>query len=64
MRTKFTHCLTLRIVPEMDALIADAAYDSRITSKAAWIRWAITRSLRQGATGKKMCGDKGRHGQE
>ena len=38
MRTNFTHCLTLRIVPEMDALIADAAYDSRIPSKAAWIR--------------------------
>jgi hypothetical protein len=47
MRTNFTHCLTLRITPAMDSLIADAAYDARMMSKAAWIRLAIARSLRQ-----------------
>jgi hypothetical protein len=45
MKTKFTHCLTLRITPEMDSMIADAAYDSRMMSKAAWLRWAIARCL-------------------
>lgn len=47
MKTHFTHCLTLRITPAMDSLIADAAYDARMMSKAAWIRLAIARSLRQ-----------------
>jgi len=47
MKTNFTHCLTLRITPEMDSLIADAAYDARMMSKAAWIRLAIARSLQQ-----------------
>ena len=46
MKHKHTHALTLRITPLMDSLIADAAYDARMMSKAAWIRLAIARSLR------------------
>jgi len=44
MKTKFTHCLTLRIMPEMDSLVTEAAYDSR-QSKTAWIRAAIRQRL-------------------
>ena len=46
MKRKLTHCLTLRILPEMDLLVSDAAYDARL-SKAAWIRRAIHASIGQ-----------------
>jgi hypothetical protein len=44
MKMKVTHNLTLRIEPEMDSMIVDAAYDAR-TSKATWIRGAIHQRL-------------------
>jgi len=40
-----THCLTLRIEPELDELVTEAAFDDR-TSKASWIRMAIRQRLR------------------
>lgn len=46
MKTKFTHCLTLRITPEMDSLLCDAAHDARLP-KSDWIRLAIQKFLRQ-----------------
>jgi len=45
--TAYTHCLTLRITPEMDDFVADAAYTSR-QSKANWIRGAIHERLGRG----------------
>ena len=45
MKKKLTHCLTLRIPPELDLLISDASYDSRSSSKSAWIRRAIHAQL-------------------
>ena len=44
MTTAFTHCLTLRITPEMDELVANAAYGAHQT-KASWIRGAIHQRL-------------------
>jgi hypothetical protein len=44
MKRNKMHCLTLRIDPQLDDLIADASYDRR-TTKAAWIRAAIRQSL-------------------
>ena len=44
MKSKLTHCLTLRIEPHIDDMITEASYDSR-TSKAGWIRAAIRQSL-------------------
>lgn len=38
------HCLTLRIEPELDELLAEACWEHR-TSKATWIRAAIRQSL-------------------
>ncbi len=46
MKMKNTHCMTLRISPEVDSLIADAAHDARLP-KSGWIRLAIQRCLRQ-----------------
>jgi hypothetical protein len=46
MKTKFTHCLTLRLTPEMDSLLCDAAYDAHLP-KSGWIRLAIESFLRQ-----------------
>jgi hypothetical protein len=46
MKRKLTHCLTLRILPELDLLVTDAAFDARL-SKAAFIRRAIHASLGQ-----------------
>lgn len=46
MKTRFTHCLTLRITPEMDSLLCDAAHDARLP-KSAWIRLALQRCLQQ-----------------
>jgi len=46
MKIKFTHALTLRITPEMDSLLCDAAHDARLP-KSGWIRRAIERSLQQ-----------------
>ena len=43
---KNTHALTLRIPPELDSMIADAAYETR-QSKSAWIRLALQRCLKQ-----------------
>jgi hypothetical protein len=47
MTTAFTHCLTLRITPEMDELVANAAYDAHQT-KASWMRGAIHQRLGRG----------------
>jgi predicted HicB family RNase H-like nuclease len=44
MKTTLTHSLTLRISPELNLMILDAAYEARL-SKAAWIRKAINHSL-------------------
>jgi hypothetical protein len=44
MMTRFTHCMTLRIPPELDSLIADAAHDARLP-KSSWIRAAIHQRL-------------------
>ena len=46
MTTKFTHCLTLRITPEMDAMLCDAAHDAHLP-KSGWLRLAIQNFLRQ-----------------
>ena len=46
MKRKLTHCLTLRILPESNLLVSDAAYDAHL-SKAAWIRRAIQAHLGQ-----------------
>lgn len=46
MTIKNSHCLTLRIPPELDDLVIEASYDRR-TSKAAWIRGAIRQRLGQ-----------------
>lgn len=43
-KPKYTECMTLRLEPHLDDLVTEAAYDRR-TSKAAWIRSAIRRSL-------------------
>lgn len=39
-----THCLTLRIEPQLDNALTDACW-ARRTTKAAWIRTAIRNSL-------------------
>jgi predicted HicB family RNase H-like nuclease len=44
MKHKPVHCLTLRIDPQLDDLITEASYDSRL-SKNAWIRAAIRQTL-------------------
>ena len=44
MTIKNTHCLTLRIPPDLDLLVSDAAYDAR-QSKTSWIRAAIHQRL-------------------
>jgi predicted HicB family RNase H-like nuclease len=46
VENKNTHALTLRIPPELDSLVSDAAYESR-QSKNAWIRLALQRFLKQ-----------------
>jgi hypothetical protein len=46
MENKNTHALTLRIPPELDSLITDAAFDAR-QSKSAWIRLALQGCLKQ-----------------
>lgn len=44
MNRTYTRCLTLRIEPNVDDLLAEAAYDRRLT-KSDWIRTAIRRGL-------------------
>ena len=44
MKTKHTHCLTLRLEPQIDELITEASWE-RHTSKASWIRSAIRQNL-------------------
>ena len=44
VKTTNTHCMTLRIPPELDLLVSDAAYEAR-QSKASWIRAAIHQRL-------------------
>jgi hypothetical protein len=46
VENKNTHSLTLRITPEMDSLLSDAAHDARL-SKSGLIRLAIQRCLKQ-----------------
>jgi hypothetical protein len=46
MKTRFTHALTLRITPEMDSMLCDAAHDARLP-KSGWIRLALQRFLKQ-----------------
>jgi len=45
MNRKYTQSMTLRLEPQLDDLVADAAFDRR-TTKASWIRAAIRRSLK------------------
>jgi predicted transcriptional regulator len=45
MNRKSTHCLTLRLDPQLDELVTEAAYDHR-ASKSDWIRMAIRQRLR------------------
>lgn len=44
MKRKKTHCLTLRLDPQVDELICEVSHDDRMT-KADWIRSAIHQSL-------------------
>jgi predicted transcriptional regulator len=44
MKSQNTHCLTLRLDPQLDELLCEAAWERR-QSKAAWIRVAIKQSL-------------------
>jgi predicted HicB family RNase H-like nuclease len=54
MDRKNTCAFTLRITPELDEQITEAAYDRRM-SKASWIRMAIRQCLRlAGALEKKQ----------
>ncbi len=57
-QSKYTHCMTLRLTTELDAMIAEAAYDRRLT-KSDFIRAAIRRSIKdqQAATtaGERTC---------
>lgn len=46
VKMKNTHCMTLRLSPELDSIIADAAYDARLP-KSGWIRLVIEKCLRQ-----------------
>jgi hypothetical protein len=46
MNRIYTHCLTLRLTPDLDELLTEAAFDGRIT-KSDWIRVAIRQRLRQ-----------------
>jgi uncharacterized protein (DUF1778 family) len=45
MNQTYTHVMTLRLTTETDELIAEAAYDRRIT-KSDFIRAAIRQSLK------------------
>ena len=51
MKRTYTHCLTLRIEPNIDELLAEAAFDRRIT-KSDWIRSAIRQGLATQRTAK------------
>ena len=44
MNQTYTHVMTLRLTNEIDELIAEAAYDRRMT-KSDWIRFSIRRTL-------------------
>jgi hypothetical protein len=44
MKKEANHCLTLRIEPQLDEVLTDACWTTR-TTKAAWIRSALRRSL-------------------
>ncbi len=46
MNRTYTRCLTLRIEPNVDDLLAEAAYDRRLT-KSDFIRSAIRHILQQ-----------------
>ncbi len=48
-KAKYTYCLTLRLEPQVDELLAEAASDRRI-SKTDFIRAAIRKSLREHRT--------------
>ena len=43
-QTKYTHCMTLRLEPQLEAMVTEAAYSHRIT-KSDWIRAAIRHRL-------------------
>jgi predicted HicB family RNase H-like nuclease len=49
MNRTYTRCLTLRIEPNIDDALTEAAHDRRIT-KSDWIRSAIRRSLKDQET--------------
>jgi hypothetical protein len=51
MKRRFSKALTLRLDPQMDELVTEAAYNRR-SSKATWIRAAIRHSLANELTGK------------
>jgi hypothetical protein len=48
-RTKYTFCMTLRLTAEIEEMVAEAAYDRRI-SKSDFIRLAIRHSLKNPST--------------
>jgi len=48
MRTKLSHCQTLRTSAALNETISEAAYQTRL-SKSAWIRLVIERTLQQHA---------------
>jgi hypothetical protein len=45
MKRQKSFCMTLRLPPQLDELVSEACYESRM-SKAEWIRAAINQSLR------------------
>lgn len=45
MEQKYTACMTLRLPPEVDEQIVEAAYEQRVT-KTTWIRMAILQRLK------------------
>ena len=53
MNQTYTHVMTLRLTTEIDELIAEAAYDRRIT-KSDWIRFSIRQSLKDHHTKTTM----------
>ena len=44
-QSKYTHCMTLRLTTELEAMVAEAAYGRRLT-KSEFIRSAIRSSIK------------------
>jgi hypothetical protein len=52
MKGKYTACMSLRLTPEVDHHVGEAANEEQI-SKATWIRMAILHRLRGQCPGQK-----------